>query len=189
MPVALFGRLMEKLLHGELMTATGDDGILNVHTLTTRWSLDAIGLSSFDFDFHALDQIDNNPWVDRYHYLVAKAKNPLFFLFPILEQKYLFLFPDRQNVHNELSIFLGMMNDIISKKKQLLQQKDAVNNRADNEKDLLTLMIEAENDGQGRLSNDELLVRYGGVDIDIHRMHAYTCYIPEQSMRLFPCWS
>ncbi|CDH52107.1 cytochrome p450 [Lichtheimia corymbifera JMRC:FSU:9682] len=157
MPVALFGRLMEKLLHGELITATGDDGILNVHTLTTRWSLDAIGLSSFDFDFHALDQIDNNPWVDRYHYLVAKAKNPLFFLFPILEQKYLFLFPDRQNVHNELSIFLGMMNDIISKKKQLLQQKDAVNNRADNEKDLLTLMIEAENDGQGRLSNDELL--------------------------------
>lgn len=157
MPVALFGRLMQKLLHGELMTPT--QALLNVHTITTRWTLDVIGLSSFDFDFHALDQIDNNPWVDRYHYLVAKAKNPLFFLFPILEQRYLFLFPDRQKVHNELSIFLGMMSDIISKKKQLLQEKDVNSNTiADNEKDLLALMIEAENDGEGRLSNDELLV-------------------------------
>ncbi|CDS05134.1 hypothetical protein LRAMOSA07663 [Lichtheimia ramosa] len=156
MPVALFGRLMQKLLHGELMTPT--QALLNVHTITTRWTLDVIGLSSFDFDFHALDQIDNNPWVDRYHYLVAKAKNPLFFLFPILEQRYLFLFPDRQKVHNELSIFLGMMSDIISKKKQLLQEKGVNSNTiADNEKDLLALMIEAENDGEGRLSNDELL--------------------------------
>ena len=60
-------------------------------------------------------------------------------------------------MHNELTLFLDLMKGIITKKRQEVEQKKSFNG-ADNEKDLLTLMIESEMDGNGAISNDDLLV-------------------------------
>lgn len=60
-------------------------------------------------------------------------------------------------MHRELDVFLGMMDEVIAHKRQVL--KDPQSKVPESERDLLTLMIEAENSGEGSMTNEELRVR------------------------------
>lgn len=53
----------------------------------------------------------------------------------------------------------NMMDGIIMNKRQALKNRDE-SQVAESERDLLTLMIEAENSGEGAMTNDELRVSH-----------------------------
>lgn len=99
-----------------------------------------------DFDFHAISD-KNNKWVYNYNSIQKGMRDPIFFLFPFLDTKLLWLFPKRKALHKQMDEFLGMLDDIIKNKRETL--KKGIQNKAldENERDLLSLMIETEEDG------------------------------------------
>jgi cytochrome P450 len=85
------------------------------------------------------------------------AFHPLFFLIPAFDTKYRHLFPRRVQLHQDLKRFMGKVEDIIVNKRAQLAEGRSQLDEA--EKDLCTLMLEAEADGEGSsLTNEELLV-------------------------------
>ena len=82
---------------------------------------------------------------------------PIHLLLPGLDRNLLFLMPERRKVHQELSELLAMLRGLIVHKRQEIKEKKE-SNIEEKEKDVLTLMIEAENEGNGTISDDELLV-------------------------------
>jgi cholesterol 24(S)-hydroxylase len=82
----------------------------------------------------------------------------LFVFFPKLES-HLWLFPKRRAIHRQLDRFLGMIDSIIEEKRRKIQTGDNQNESLEeNEKDLLTLMLESERKGEGKMTNEELQV-------------------------------
>lgn len=89
----------------------------------------------------------------------AGVFDPFFFLFPKLDSKYLWLFPKRALIHKELDKFFNMLDGIIVFKREQLNDSNYQNESLnENEKDLLTLMIESEKRGEGIMTNVELRV-------------------------------
>jgi cytochrome P450 len=87
-------------------------------------------------------------------------EKPLYFIFPMLDQKSLrWLIPERQAMHNEMDRLLKMLDGIIVQKKEMIKQGNTQNdNLEENEKDLLSLMIESELRGEGVITEEELKV-------------------------------
>jgi hypothetical protein len=119
-------------------------------------------------------QDSTSEYVSRYEKVVEAVMDPLFYFFPKLDTKYLWLFPKRQEVHKELDIFLKMVRDIIIKKRQTLDEQrklkqlaisnggEVVEDERTSEKDILTLLIESaeaeENEDISVVNDDMLLV-------------------------------
>lgn len=149
MPVKLFGRLTI-----DLFNAIDDTQVVDVKDLMERWTLDAIGNAGFGFDFKAISQKDND-WVNTYHTIIGGIWDPKFFLFPSLDTRLLWLFPKRQVLHKELNRFLIMLDKVILAKKTTQQENEYLD---ENEKDLLSLLMESEAKGDGTMSDIELKV-------------------------------
>ncbi|KAI8879153.1 cytochrome P450 [Backusella circina FSU 941] len=152
MPVHMFGKLTQDLF-GEMEKM---ETTVEVTDLMERWTLEAIGKAGFDFDFNAIKDRDND-WVRIYNNIKNGIADPLFFMFPILEANFLFMFPKRKQLHKDLEQFLGMMRSIIEDKRRKIESGENQNeNLEENEKDLLTLMLESEMKGEGKMTNEEL---------------------------------
>lgn len=76
-----------------------------------------------------------------------------------MEKNRLWLLPKRRHLHQQMSKFLAMLDDVIEAKRKLIK-KGVFHNEdlEENEKDLLTLMTESENRDERRLSDEELKV-------------------------------
>ncbi|KAI8145132.1 cytochrome P450, partial [Fennellomyces sp. T-0311] len=157
MPIDLFGRLTSKLFN--VIDTNIDDGSVSMdfHDLAERWTLDTLGLGGFGFDFNAIND-RSNEWVSRYSVLAQNMLDPLFLIFSFLDSPpFLSLFPKRQKVHQETIRFIQMLDEVVANKRRILNQGRRVHDDTnDNDKDLLTLMIEAGQEGKGTLSDREL---------------------------------
>lgn len=77
----------------------------------------------------------------------------------MLDEKFQWLSPKRQQIHRDLDQFIGMIDEVIQTRRDEISRGDWKNkNLEENEKDILSLMIESENRGEGILSNEELKV-------------------------------
>lgn len=94
----------------------------------------------------------------NYNTVNAAMQEPLYFLFPSLDQSLLWLSPKRQAVHREMDRFVDMLSQVIKKKRQDIASGVQNQHLPDNEKDVLTLLIENEDKGEGALSDEELRV-------------------------------
>ncbi|KAL9545818.1 hypothetical protein MBANPS3_006962 [Mucor bainieri] len=150
-PIQLFGKLTQDLF--ERMDRLGET--IDVHDLMERFTLEAIGRAGFGFEFNAIKD-DNSPWVMTYNTVNAAMQEPLYFLFPSLDQSLLWLSPKRQAVHRELEGFVDMLSEVIKKKRRDIASGVQNEHLPDNEKDVLTLLIENEDKGEGALSDEEL---------------------------------
>ncbi|KAI9008847.1 cytochrome P450 [Phycomyces nitens] len=149
-PVSFFGFYTQRVIQ----FVDESNGQVNVTDLMGRLTLDVLGKTGFGFDFHATDD-PNNEWVKIYENITIALYKPVWLLVPILERKFLWMFPERQKAHRDLDKFLSMLDTIIDKKhKDLKETKDS--NVANNEKDLLTLMIEGAAENKGILSYRDL---------------------------------
>ncbi|KAJ8655901.1 hypothetical protein O0I10_008341 [Lichtheimia ornata] len=154
MPINIFGRVTEKLF--KVMDDESQYGPIEIHNYTIRWALDALGLAAFDFDFNAVQDKDNE-WVSRYNTVTTSAFDMKYLVFPSLDTWLLPFNPSRKQKHAEADKLLGMIDQIILEKRKTLQNKSfTATEKQDGEKDLLTMMIEAENSGEGVLTNQEL---------------------------------
>ncbi|RUS18930.1 cytochrome P450 [Endogone sp. FLAS-F59071] len=151
MPVKLFGTLTQKLFE----MFEGEGRHIDAHLWMQRFTLDAIGLAGFGFDFNSIDA--ENSWASTYNQIMAGASEPLFAIFPILEKHFLWAFPKRRELHKKMDRLDSLFMEVIENKKRTIQREGAELSGDDNEKDLLTLMIEAnETEKLGGLSDLEL---------------------------------
>ncbi|KAF7723460.1 hypothetical protein EC973_002014 [Apophysomyces ossiformis] len=145
-----FGRSFLKLF--EIIDKAGEK--VDVVNLLDRTVLDAEGHAFMDFDFNALDNPDGT-WFRIYANIRAGMHDAFFYLLPFLDQKMLWLFPKRKQVHKDIAQYAAMMVDLIDTKRLALKEKKGTQT-ADSEKSLLTLMLEAEMKGEGHLSTSEI---------------------------------
>ncbi|KAI9495418.1 cytochrome P450 [Zychaea mexicana] len=160
MPVKALGRLSQTMIN-VIEAQIGADGneLLDLYDIAHRWALDALCVSLLGFDFKALED-RNNPWVTRYKFILSVGSKQRFFAFPFMEQYCWFLFPDIRRAHDVVTIFQNMLRNIVNQKREaLLRNKDTFKTSSkaeEQEKDIVTSMVEAEMEGQGRLTDEEL---------------------------------
>ncbi|KAG2187291.1 hypothetical protein INT44_004976 [Umbelopsis vinacea] len=155
MPVKLFGRLCEKMMTQFEKEGDGIDSV-DIPMFLQRFTLDVIGLAAFGYDFEALGD-PKNAKVDTYNTIMDGLRNPIYFFFPILEKRFLWALPKRRAVHNRMEDMNQIFYSIIENKRQTLENMKGL--AEDAEKDLLTLMLEANADSKeagDRLSDSEL---------------------------------
>ncbi|CAO3650329.1 unnamed protein product [Cunninghamella blakesleeana] len=152
MPIKLFGELTLDMFD----TIETIGSTVNVIDLFQRLTIDVIGLASFGFNFNSL--VDNeNKWITYYNSVKDGMLNPFFLIFHSLDTTYLRYFPKRQKIHDNLTAFLSLMDSMIDKKRKELNDKSNEDLPKDqNERDILTLMLESEKDEDVALSNEEL---------------------------------
>ncbi|KAI8070961.1 cytochrome P-450 cyp509A1 [Gongronella butleri] len=118
-------------------------------------TLDIIGLAGFDFRFDATKDA-NSRWKKVYDKLMKDLRNPFFGLIPFFETHTLRFFPERVKAHQNLDVFLNMLEEIIDHKRKVLRE-NAESGVEEHEKDLLSLMLESELRGEGVLTQEELM--------------------------------
>ncbi|KAI7883814.1 cytochrome P450 [Mucor mucedo] len=153
MPVQLFGELAVDMF--QVMETMGDT--INVSKMMEGWTLQVIGKAGFGFDFNAIKD-PNSPWVRTYNICNEGFRNTFFFVFPVFDKKYLWMFPKRVYIHQEMDRFRHMLQDVIDHKRLSLKDKNYQNDALEeNERDLLTLLIESEIRGEGVMTDEELM--------------------------------
>ncbi|CAO3683430.1 unnamed protein product [Umbelopsis vinacea] len=151
MPVNIFGHLVQNLF----VEIEKNSNNVEISGLLERFGFDAITSAGFEYNANAIGNKDSE-WVKLYTDLKEGAFNPLFFLIPAFDTKYRHLFPSRVQLHQDLKLFLRKIEDIIVEKRAKLAEGRSLLDET--EKDLCTLMLEAEADGEGSsLSNSELM--------------------------------
>ncbi|CAO3597962.1 unnamed protein product [Absidia cylindrospora] len=155
MPVKLFGESARDLFTKLDNANSGNNFTLDFGHLMECWTLDMIGLAGFGFNFKAVSE-KNSEWKQVYDQFTLDARKPFYGLFPIVDQKFRWLFPQRQEAFNTLDKFKGMLTGVIDSKRKLLKE-NYDHGVEDAEKDLLTLMLESEIRGEGVLTDDELM--------------------------------
>jgi cytochrome P450 len=76
-----------------------------------------------------------------------------------LDERFLWLFPERQRLHRELERFNKMIESIIVEKREKI--KDGFYDVSeDHEKDLLTLMLETESSEGYSMTNEDIQVSF-----------------------------
>lgn len=110
------------------------------------------------FEFNAIKD-SKSKWPTMYGSIAKGLSDHKYYIFPVLDQSLLWLFPKRKLLHQHLDEFLSVMDEIILHKRELIKNsKNKNNDLEENEKDFLTLMIESELRGEGAMSNEELKV-------------------------------
>ncbi|KAF7721363.1 cytochrome P450-dit2 [Apophysomyces ossiformis] len=151
MPVQLFGDLMTKVFRN----IDGGNGTVAVPGLMKSLALDIVGLSAFGFDFGALDG-DKSEWLSTYELIREGFRTPLPWLFPKLD-KYVHLFsPKRRKIIEAVDKLNGLLYKMAEQKREELKQNKALQEKEEHEKDLLTLLLEAEKREEGEVTDEFL---------------------------------
>lgn len=109
-----------------------------------------------DFDFKALKG-DPDDWTKTYHLVNEALADPVLNVFPSMGALLLVLLPVKRRRMAAIDKLNRKLDEMAQKKRREIQ-KGSYSNKLDSEKDLLTLMLEAENNGEGLLSDTELRV-------------------------------
>lgn len=110
------------------------------------------------FDFGCVTVVDNE-WIKVYDNIRHNLTDPFFILFQIFDDELKWMFPHRVAAHKDLDKLLSNIDKVVTERKTEMALKDSkFCNIPEAEKDILTLMLEAEQQGEGKLSDLELKV-------------------------------
>ncbi|RUS21135.1 cytochrome P450 [Endogone sp. FLAS-F59071] len=141
MPVKLFGNLTQKLF-GKI---EADGYHIDAHDYMQRCHRQGRSIEDTE-----------NSWAVVYNNIMDGLQDPLFLLFPILEKYLLWAFPKRYELHRKMDKLNELFAEVIQNKRVLHQKRDMSVEKEDNEKDLLAMMIEANESEVDGLSDQEL---------------------------------
>lgn len=152
---------------------------LCVTDICGRMTLDAIGVAGFGkkkwikvlynkillltwihlgFDFECVSVVDNK-WLKGYDNIRDNFADLFFILFQIFDDELRWMFPHRVSAHKDLDRLLANIDNVIAEKRaEMAVNGTSSSNIPAAEKDILTLMLEAEQQGEGKLSDLELRV-------------------------------
>lgn len=110
------------------------------------------------FDFECVSVVDNK-WLKGYDNIRDNFSDLFFILFQIFDDELKWMFPHRVSAHKDLDRLLANIDNVIAERKAEMAS-NAINPSKvpDAEKDILTLMLEAGQQGEGKLSDLELRV-------------------------------
>ncbi|KAL0143662.1 hypothetical protein V8B55DRAFT_1479540 [Mucor lusitanicus] len=106
------------------------------------FTLDALGLSVFGFDFQSL-RGDPQNWADTYHTVMSNIFNPLSSLLIRFSFIWRLISTNFVKTQKATDRLLSMMENLADEKRRQILNGE-MENLADQEKDLLTMMIEAD---------------------------------------------
>ncbi|KAG2211279.1 hypothetical protein INT47_006399 [Mucor saturninus] len=152
MPVQLFGRLTQQLF----TEIENENGTIDMSDYIERFTFDAITAAGFGYNANAIGD-KNSEWVNYYSSLMNGAFIPIYAIVPILDTSLRWMSPSRVQLHKTLKIFLKRIGDIVTEKRALIANKGGIGSLDDSEKDLCTLIIEAESGDGGVLTNEQML--------------------------------
>ncbi|KAG1085710.1 hypothetical protein G6F42_021281 [Rhizopus arrhizus] len=152
MPVKIFGTLAQNFFKQIEI----ENGSINMSAYLKRYTFDAITTAGFGYNANAIGDKESE-WVRLYTSLIDGIFDPFFFFFPIFDTKLRWMFPSRVKIHQNVDVFLSKIAEIIEDKRAAVASNSYANAADDNEKDLCTLMIEAEASLGGRLTNEEMM--------------------------------
>ena len=153
LPINTFGQLSQKLF--KMMETLGLKNLC-VTDLCGRMTLDAIGVAGFGFDFECVSVVDNK-WLKGYDNIRDNFADLFFILFQIFDDELKWMFPHRVSAHKDLDRLLANIDNVITEKKAEMAINGPNSSKVPAaEKDILTLMLEAELQGEGKLSDLEL---------------------------------
>jgi cytochrome P450 len=112
-----------------------------------------------------------------------------FLLFQVFDDQLKWMFPGRVEAHNQLDKLLAMIDAMVAQKRVTVIERfnsPGYENVPDTEKDFLTLMLEAEMQGEGKLSDLELRVSVLYFRIYFVKL---TVSLLEKYCRLLFCWT
>ncbi|EIE85975.1 hypothetical protein RO3G_10685 [Rhizopus delemar RA 99-880] len=107
-----------------------------------------------DFDFKAL-QGDPDHWTSTYRLVIQSISDPISNVFSALEPLLVYVYPKRRRSVDAVAKINAKFDQVISKKREELQN-GIFSNKPDNEKDLVTLMLEAGMQEDVSITNEEL---------------------------------
>ncbi|CEJ05050.1 hypothetical protein RMCBS344292_18998 [Rhizopus microsporus] len=131
----------------------GDEGI-PISTIMRDFTLDVLGHTAFGFDFKALKGDPDN-WTRTYHIINDALFNPTANMLTSLNPILSIISPERRRILEAIKKLNGMLEAMIKQKRQEVQS-NAQAHAPENEKDLLTLMLEAQQRGEGLATDEEL---------------------------------
>ncbi|KAL7316548.1 hypothetical protein PS15m_005631 [Mucor circinelloides] len=137
-PLKMFGKVMPYLF--DAIDENPDKVMISKQI--KGFTLDALGLAVFGFDFKSL-RGDPQRWADTYHVVMSNIFNPLsslFIKFSFIWKRISTKFVQTQEATDRL---LSMMENLADEKRRQILNGE-MKNLADSEKDLLTMMIEAD---------------------------------------------
>ncbi|KAG1046989.1 hypothetical protein G6F43_010543 [Rhizopus delemar] len=130
------------------------NGRIHITPRMKDFTLDALGLTILDFEFKAL-QGDPDHWTSTYRLVMLTLFDPILNVFSALERLLVYVYPKRRRSANAVAKLNAKFDRLIDKKREELQN-GVFSNKPDNEKDLVTLMLEAGMQEDISITNEEL---------------------------------
>ncbi|KAF1802379.1 hypothetical protein V8B55DRAFT_1594502 [Mucor lusitanicus] len=137
-PIKTFGGVMPYLF--DAIDENPDKVMITKHI--KAFTLDSLGLAVFGFDFQSL-RGDPQQWTETYHIVMSNIFNPLSNLFIKFSFLLKHISPKFVKTQAATRRLLSMMEDLADEKRQKILNGE-MQNLSDQEKDLLTMMIEAD---------------------------------------------
>ncbi|KAI8331303.1 cytochrome P450 [Blakeslea trispora] len=150
MPIKTFGNVMQRLF--KRIDEQPHDFPVTIRL--KNFTLDALGIAVFDFDFKALLD-DSEGWTATYNIIMSNFYDPYVFLFNKIDFILQAILPSRRRSFNALMKFNKMIIELIERRRQEIQDGEK-KHITDGEKDLLTLLIEADLQEGNTATNEEL---------------------------------
>lgn len=143
-PVQLLGSLVQKVFR---VIEQETNQTVKIIDLMHRLTLDALGHTVFNFDFESLDKPKKIEWIQMYTDTSCSRLDWLLRYVPFKRRLFL------KSVDRLNELFLS----VTEKRRQEIHSKK-YDPRPDNEKDLLTLVLESEIREEGCIQNEEIKV-------------------------------
>ncbi|KAG1146795.1 hypothetical protein G6F37_004157 [Rhizopus arrhizus] len=147
-------KMMSSVLLTLFSVIEKENGTIPIAEAMKNFTLDVLGYTIFDFDFKALNG-DPDGWTRTYHLVNEALDDPILNVFPSMGALLLVISPVKRRRMAAIDKLNRKFDEMAQKKRREIQ-KGSYSNKPDSEKDLLTLMLEAENNGEGLLSDTEL---------------------------------
>ncbi|KAL1745567.1 cytochrome P450 [Schizophyllum fasciatum] len=146
-----------------LFAVMKDGGKVRWDDLAMRFTLDAVGSTTFGWDFNSIEDT-NTPFVSEYSHVMDSIANPLYIVFPKLET----LFPRKQ--------IITQIDALIAKFTNILEQKK--DNRGN---DMLTYMLEEPEMSDTEFRDNMVVFFIAGHDTTAGAMSSLVYYFAKNS--------
>ncbi|CEG84436.1 hypothetical protein RMATCC62417_18239 [Rhizopus microsporus] len=131
-----------------------ENGTINVSNKMQEFTLDVLGITTFGFDFKSMEG-DPEKWGEIYHLVNKQLIDPIEFIFskcaPLLHR----ILPEKRRAHAALARLNAKFDELARQRRAELEH-GSLDNVPENEKDLLTLMLEAEKRGEAIATEEQL---------------------------------
>ena len=109
------------------------------------------------FDFGAVENEDSL-WMKYYRQMFQSFKETIPSFYPRIDRIYRWISPAREERYQATFRLVELIDNLIEKRREELEKNPDLNDLSLKEKDLLTLMLEAQMRGEGSWSHTELRV-------------------------------